>query len=71
MEGYWKATSINGEVYGLFLVEKYGDGYKAYRYKNGKWVLNDVVLSKLGWDDDYDDISETEAKKLMKEMEIK
>lgn len=65
MEGYWKATSISGRVYGLFKVEKSG---KTYRYRDGVWAEDNAAYSKFGWDDDYDHISEEEAMQTMEEM---
>lgn len=69
MEGFWKATSISGKVYGLFRVEKSGDWYKTYRYRDGAWVADDEVYFKFGWDDDYDHITDAEAKQIMEAMD--
>ena len=39
------------------------------RYQNGDWVRDDDVFYEFGWNDDYDDISEEEAKAIMKAMD--
>ena len=69
MEGFWKATNISGEIYGVFKVEKTRSWYRTYRYQNGDWVRDDDVFYEFGWNDDYDDISEEEAKASMKAMD--
>ena len=69
MEGFWKATIISGEIYGVCKVEKTRSWYRTYRYQNGDWVRDDDVFYEFGWNDDYDDISEEEAKAIMKAMD--
>lgn len=69
MEGYWKATRISGEIYGLFKVVKSGSWYKTYRYNSGDWARDDDAYFEFGIDDDYDHISEVEAQKIMKELD--
>lgn len=65
MEGYWKKTTISGRIVGLFKVEETEDGYATYRYKDGSWNRDDNSCYEFSWDDDFDPISEDEAKKIM------
>lgn len=53
----------------MFKVEKTRSWYRTYRYQNGDWVRDDDVFYEFGWNDDYDDISEEEAKAIMKAMD--
>ena len=64
MLGYWKATNISGEIYGLFKVERSGIWYQTYRYQHGEWVRDDDAYYAFGVDDDYDHIAEEEAREI-------
>lgn len=66
---YWKRESlVDGRIIALFKIEQSEEGLSGYIYKNGEWQKYDAIVAKAGWDDDYDCISESEAKKIMKQL---
>ena len=66
---YWKRVSLGtGKLIGLFKKEKTEKEISGYRYKDGKWEEDLTIAAELGYNDDYDDISEEEARELMTEL---
>ena len=65
MDGYWVKRYISGRV-GMVL--KVINGYDMYAYRNGEWVLTNKTYT-LGWDDDWDHVSEEEAMWAAEELE--
>lgn len=66
---YWKRESLNdGSIIALFKIETANGIRTGYIYKKGKWEEYDPIISKAGYDDDYDCISEEEAKEIMKQF---
>jgi hypothetical protein len=66
---YWKRESIaTGKVVALFKIEEKDGERTGYIYKNGTFKEYDPILAKAGYDDDYDCITEAEAKKIMKQF---
>ena len=66
---YWKRESINdGSIIALFKIEESEGIMTGYIYKKGKWEKHSSIVAKAGYDDDYDCITEAEAKKIMKRM---
>ena len=66
---YLKRESlVDGRVIALFKIEETKKEMSGYIYKNGKWQGYDPIVAKAGYDDDYDYISEEEAKKIMSQL---
>lgn len=66
---YWKRESLaNGKVIALFKIEETENGATGYIYKAGKWQEYDAIIAKAGYDDDYDCITEAEAKRIMSQL---
>lgn len=65
---YWKRESLaDGKILALFRIE---DEKVGYYYKDGKWSEDESgdVIAKVMWEDDYNPISEAEAKECMKHL---
>ena len=66
MVKYWKRESlVDGNIVALFKIETDNAGMTGYIYKNGKWKEYPQIVAKAGYDDDYDFISEAEAKQIL------
>ena len=65
MDGYWVKRYITGRV-GMVL--KVINRYDMYVYRKGEWVLTNKTYP-LGWDDDWDHVSEKEAMWAAEELE--
>lgn len=61
LNGYWVSIDIKGNVRNLYKVEN----SNVYRYENKKWVEAQAIYAELGWNADYDNISEEEALVIM------
>lgn len=62
---YWKRERLGtGELISLSKLEKGNGEIRGYVFRNGKWEEEPLIVGKLGWDDDYELISEEEVQKL-------
>ena len=66
---YWKRESItDGRIVALFKTVETGSEISGYIYKNGEWKEYEPIVAKAGYDDDYECISASEARRIMHQM---
>lgn len=66
---YWKRESITDRrVVALFKTVEKGNEMSGYIFKDGEWKEYELIVAKAGYDDDYDNITASEAKELMEQL---
>ena len=66
MTTYYKRVRKN--FIDLAKIEKHGDSFKGFEFVNGKWVNSTYILGELYEDLGFDEITEEEAKEIMKDL---
>lgn len=66
---YWKRERLGtGELISLSRLERGEGGIRGFMLRNGEWVEEPRIVGCLGWDDNYDRISEEEARELAEQL---